>query len=297
MIKRWLIRVQAKRWLTKMRAENVTYEQQRAFAAWCKKSKQHQDTYFAERDILLNSNSNEAPRLGHSLAFLSLVAFALTIWLVKTPNTSKIAPSLMYFSAEQSPVTLSDGSVIELKKATKIAVAYSQNERIIKLLEGDAWFDVASDANRPFRVEFNNKQVTALGTSFLINTLGVAKVVVTEHKVSVTNTQTKQMQQLAQGEGLILSNKHWLKMHASEINAALAWRDGKLIFNATPLGDAIKQLQPFMDYKISVVNQQHLNLKVTGNVNTQSPEFALSLLLESLNLKQMRNASNDLIIY
>lgn len=82
----------------------------------------------------------------------------------RKPDGQEIASAV----GEQKRIRLADGSNILLDSATTVRVAYSDEERDIELVRGQAKFDVAHDARRPFHVRMGERDVVAVGTSFNI---------------------------------------------------------------------------------------------------------------------------------
>ena len=82
--------------------------------------------------------------------------------------------------------TLEDGSTIWLNSNTKVTLAYTEHFRRIKLLQGEAHFEVAKDASRPFEVYSNDRLVRAVGTAFSVHKRKDSlEVLVTEGKVEL----------------------------------------------------------------------------------------------------------------
>lgn len=70
--------------------------------------------------------------------------------------------------AEQRVIELEDHSRVALDAATRLRVRFSDNARIVELLEGQAQFSVAKDPGRPFKVQAGERTVVALGTKFTV---------------------------------------------------------------------------------------------------------------------------------
>src|SRR3546814_11809300 len=66
-------------------------------------------------------------------------------------------------------VPLRDGSAVTLNSNSEIDVDFDEGIRHVRLLRGEALFDVAKDSSRPFVVEADSPRVTAVGTSFTVN--------------------------------------------------------------------------------------------------------------------------------
>lgn len=99
------------------------------------------------------------PALALAACFLVAAAFIGT-WLYLAPGTYTTG------IGEQRAVILADGSVVELNARTRLRVHLSGTERRVELLEGQALFHVAKDAQRPFIVRSADMVVRAVGTQF-----------------------------------------------------------------------------------------------------------------------------------
>src|SRR6202035_2168216 len=69
-------------------------------------------------------------------------------------------------TGERLAFTLNDGSQVTLDTQSELKVSFSSAERSVRLTRGQAFFEVAKDAKRPFVVEVNNRRFVAVGTAF-----------------------------------------------------------------------------------------------------------------------------------
>ena len=87
---------------------------------------------------------------------------------------------------ERRSITLADGSTVDLNARSRLRIEFSQAERRVLLLEGQALFQVSKDKNRPFIVRSGNATVRAVGTQFDVNRNGSGTTVtVLEGRVAV----------------------------------------------------------------------------------------------------------------
>jgi transmembrane sensor len=87
---------------------------------------------------------------------------------------------------EQRSLALADGSTVELNSRSRIKVQYTEHERRVDLLEGQALFHVAKHKSRPFIVQTGNTRVRAVGTAFdVYKTSSGTVVTVVEGRVAV----------------------------------------------------------------------------------------------------------------
>ncbi len=127
------------------------------------------------------------PQLGQAsiVAALIVIGVATTFWLRPDPFLSS---NDFYATAvgQQRSMTLADGSVVLLNTNSQIKVAYDNEYRNIRLLQGEAHFTVAKSAARPFRVYAGNGRVQAVGTAFSVYLKDdTVDVTVTEGRVAL----------------------------------------------------------------------------------------------------------------
>jgi len=117
-----------------------------------------------------------------------VLACAFT-WLVISLNPAKTMTDGLVFNTkmgENLSHVMPDGSILWLNSNTEILVNYSDDYRRINLVQGEAHFEVAKDATRPFEVYADNRLVRAIGTAFTVHKLnGTIEVLVSEGTVEL----------------------------------------------------------------------------------------------------------------
>ena len=87
---------------------------------------------------------------------------------------------------EQRTLALEDGSLIHLNTQSEVRIAYTDTERRVDLIKGEALFDIETEPERPFKVNAGDTVAEALGTVFNVRLLRDSAVVsVVEGKVRV----------------------------------------------------------------------------------------------------------------
>jgi transmembrane sensor len=179
---------------------------------------------------------------------------------------------------EQRIVTLSDGSVITLNTATEIRLHFSTDRRGVELVSGQANFEVAKDAARPFIVIAGNRSVRAVGTQFDVFKSG-DRVTVTliEGKVTVTpavaspastvrslNARRDEIVLVA-GEQLSYGLKSGpTAPKNADIPRVESWRAGKLDFSDTPLTEAITEANRYSVIQIVLKAPAFKDARISG---------------------------------
>jgi transmembrane sensor len=174
-------------------------------------------------------------------------------------------------------VPLSDGSMAAINTDTAIDVAMTPRLRQVKIDRGEAWFEVAKDAGRPFVVQSGAVRVRAVGTAFSVRRRdGGSEVLVTEGVVEVWSQDTEgPPRRVSAGERTFVSDQAGAAMPAPaalEINRHLAWRDGQIVLDGDAFGEAAAEFNRYNSRKILIVGQDLSEEKLVGWFRTNEPE-------------------------
>ncbi|PSL46546.1 FecR family protein [Chitinophaga niastensis] len=163
--------------------------------------------------------------------------------------------TLVVPKGNQIKVTLADGTGIWVNAASKLIypAAFNNDTREVSV-EGEAFFDVAANPQKPFIVHTNNMQVKVLGTSFNVNTYNtVIQTTLTSGKVIATAATETVM--LSPGEQANYSNNSGsLNKRQVDTRAFTAWKDGYLYFDDATLADIANSLGRGFDYDFQFEN-------------------------------------------
>lgn len=190
-------------------------------------------------------------------------------------------------------ITTNDGSQIELNTNSRLHVAFRLRTRRIFLEQGQAYFDVARNENRPFVVRANNSSVTVAGTRFDVDISKKNKISVSVAeglvKIALNNQNNKSgappiaAEVAVSGgkrfEGNILDNSHELR--EANIEDLLAWRKNRLIFHNTSLSEAVAELSRYSPIRLSISDQALADKTFSGVIQLDDPA-AIILSLEAV---------------
>jgi transmembrane sensor len=177
---------------------------------------------------------------------------------------------------ERSTVTLSDGSSVVLNTSTQVNISFSPGQRHVRLLSGQAWFQVAHNPSRPFVVEAGDQRVVALGTAFDVrfeDRQRTVQVTLLEGRVSVEPIRSMfadliesrpPAAELAPGEALTASAREPPHKQRADISKVSSWRRGQVVFNNDRLDTAIAELNRYTSSRIELADPALASLKVSG---------------------------------
>ena len=180
--------------------------------------------------------------------------------------------------------TLPDGSLVSLNTDTKIKYPkiFAGNTREVSI-EGEAFFQVKPNKEKPFIIHAGNAQIKVLGTSFNVSAYPAAKlleVIVETGKVQVSTptAETKELILLPGDKGtLVYTGNSLLKSTNADPNF-LAWKTRNLIFKATSLAEVIVSLEKVYKVDIQLADTKLNELLLTAQFNDYSLDFILKVI-------------------
>lgn len=184
-------------------------------------------------------------------------------------------------AGEQKVASLQDGSRLALNTDTRVDVRFDADRRRIDLEHGEAMFEVAHDASRPFVVVAGDTQIRAIGTIFTVRrTRDDVVVTLIKGRVAVSNARARPggpadaVVMLRPGEKLTEPVQGTTRVEPESIEAATAWRRGQAMFDDTPLGTAVTELNRYGGPQIVVDDPRVAALPVSGVFATNAADFA-----------------------
>lgn len=172
---------------------------------------------------------------------------------------------------------LADGSVMTMNSGSQLTVNLEKETRRVELARGEAWFEVAKDATRPFVVAAGDIQVRAIGTAFSVRRreTGV-EVLVTEGVVETTSRLGNGLRlTLRAGERAVLSANALMDYktdQASGVDRALAWRSGMIDLDGTTLSGAAAEFNRYNRRQIVIADTAIASEQFDGLFRVNDPE-------------------------
>jgi transmembrane sensor len=170
---------------------------------------------------------------------------------------------------------LADGSRVELNTDTRLAVKLGSAERRIHLVRGEALFSVAHDGTRPFLVTAGDVVVRATGTRFEVRHLDRRTQVILMQGTVNISVPGRPVANLEAGETWRSDTASAFAVRTvgpDDLAGALAWTKGRVVFEATPLADAIAEVNRYTDRKIVLAAQGQRAELISGSFKAGDPE-------------------------
>ncbi|RAK02291.1 FecR family protein [Larkinella arboricola] len=172
----------------------------------------------------------------------------------------------------QYEVSLPDGSKVWLNASSSIRFpsVFPASERKVEIT-GEAYFEVAKNKAKPFRVKFNTSEVQVLGTQFNVMAYpeeGASKTTLVEGSVQISHRQ--QHTALRPGQQAVVSANGQINTKYTSVDQAVAWRNGLFYFKDAGIEEVMRQLARWYDVEIEFggkIPVRQFTGKIARNVN------------------------------
>ncbi len=281
---------QAATWFARLQGDDVSLQDRRDFqrwlnadarnaAAWSSVSDAWNDMASVEEDPAFaalradalgvnQARARNFDRRTWGLAAASLLVsaaglFATQRWMggeeAKKPAPSPAADEPVFSTAvgERSTFRLADSSVVTLSTDSAVRVNHWGGERRLTLLRGQAFFQVAKDASRPFVVTAGDKSVTALGTSFDVRMEpGKFSVTLVEGRVRIAGATPRgeRRVEMDAGSRFVAATPSDWAISTVDTAKESAWLQGRLVFDGEPLSAVVAEMNRFSERKLSLAD-------------------------------------------
>lgn len=153
----------------------------------------------------------------------------------------------------QYNIILADGTKVYLNAVSSIKypTQFNGDKRVVEL-EGEAYFEVAKNKNKPFIVKSNNQSIEVLGTHFNVhsyNNESVVKTTLLEGSVAVTYKNQKAILKPGQ-QSDVSDNFSKIKVKEVDPEEAVAWKNGRFKFDNADLKNVMRQLERWYGIKV-----------------------------------------------
>lgn len=209
------------------------------------------------------------------------------------PEVAAPAASGAYATAigEQRVLVLADGSRVTMNTGSQVTVDFRADRRIVRLVRGQALFDVAHNPKRPFSVAAGDRVVTALGTMFEVQvgrgqlhvTLMRGKVVIDPPRAVATTTGSalpaaQAPTYLAPGQQFTVTVRSAPEVHAVDVNRQLLWRQQLVEFDDAPVSQAVAELNRYSLKPIVIADPRVGRMRISGVYKTGDPNAFADLV-------------------
>ena len=225
-------------------------------------------------------------------ACAALIAIAV-LWL-NSPKLSTWSTA----PGEQRVIALADGSRVTLNTRTTLEARMGRSLRELRLLNGEAFFDVAKDASRPFVVETKLGTARAVGTRF--------DVLLEDERVEVATEEGKVLVQAPHAEesgvlatagtrATLIRGNSRPALDRADLMRIENWRAHRLEFDRVPLAVALKEFSRYTRVPIRPASSEVAELRISAVLKTGDVEALRSSLRGAFGLSVIERPDHWLV--
>lgn len=257
------------------------------------------------RSILREGNINILRRktiisIAASIFILLSVGFGSYIYVINQHIQEAKILTIATHSSETKEIILPDNTKVILNSCTKISYpeVFVDNERKIEL-EGEAFFEVSKNPQKPFIITTDKFSIQVLGTEFNVKAYDndlIQSVNVQGGKVRV-NLEESSLDLIAEEKmDLFIETNEYVKAQSQDKIGV--WREQSMLFNRTPIKDVANELERMYNVNITFAKEQVFNNLISGeHTNTNLVSVLESLKLTSGIHYKYDTKTNEVYLY
>ena len=306
------VRAEAADWIARLRDEQRGPDLEAQLRGWLDESEEHRRA-FARMTQVWDQAGNirmrardhiPTVRTGRSSRFNRWApSLAASLILVAAGAVYYWRDSVLETGVGQRQTRLlRDGTRVVLNTDTRIEVNYDQHLRRVRLIRGEAWFNVSKHPTWPFIVSVGDQEVRALGTSFIVRRDAQdLSVTLVDGQVSIAPSARNEdappqaPQILAPGQRLVISRHHELAVDRPELSRVTAWERGQVEFAETPLEDAVTEMNRYTTSHITVPDAEVAQLRIGGVFHAGDSDEFIKVVTAAFGLRADRNGSDTVL--
>lgn len=203
-----------------------------------------------------------------------ILTFGVIGWL-SLRDPAATTQSYVTRLGERTDLVLADGSTVRLNAQSAVQITYTDKQRSLRLLRGQAFFRVAKDAARPFIVQAGDESITALGTEFDVrmDARRGLRVALLEGKVAV-QSKARTTTILNPNDVLQSVGNRVSVSRVSDFRNLISWTEGVLLFADTPLWEALEDINRYAPTPIILDDPRLGSITISGTFHAgQSKQF------------------------
>jgi transmembrane sensor len=303
------IEARAAEWLAQRDGDDWSPQRQLELDAWLGEATAHRIAYLRLESVWRRAdrlgslhNPQRSPvaagwfgRLhGHGWRIAAgVVVLAGAAWLTSVGLQARPA---RYDTAlgQSTSLALEDGTRVTLNTNTRLRASLANGQRNVWLDQGEAYFDVAHDASRPFVVDAGTRRITVLGTRFSVrrDDNGQVQVIVAEGRVQVSPRDGAAAPAIiSRNDSLLAAGDMVQVSHDSEQQVAsrLSWRQGRLVLDGMTLAQAAQEFNRYNRRQLIVTDPVAAQMQLGGSFNVDNIDGFARLLQQGMGLQLDRN--------
>lgn len=322
---------EAAAWVVRLHSDQRTQADREAFNAWLEADAAHVEAFSVHVTIWDSVAAwGDDPKARAVLQFSPLwsgFGRRLAQWGVGAGGLAAAAALALVLAGGLQPtqhyatvpgelrtISLSDGSTLLMNTDSKVSTRFTRSERRVLMEHGQAYFRVAKDSARPFRVFVGDDEVRAVGTAFEVRRLDDrAEVVLEEGRLAIfhgvdpseskrllarspTVPAVKPALYLSAGQSLDLDGAKPSVAREANVVQSSAWRYGRVVLDNVRLDEAVADLNRYGGPQIVLADPRLGDIRISGVFHTGRPYDVVSEVVGAFPIRIVKNDDKQIVL-
>jgi len=225
------------------------------------------------------------------------IAATLAVWIIDPSFIQNFQADIVSGRDYVTSQTLPDGTVVKMGADTAISFEIDHNQRHVKLLRGEAFFDVVPGSAPDFQIDVNGDLIRVIGTRFNVDHVSNSTTVsVSEGIVSVKGAYDEKPDRLVAGEQIKVSAGSAGSVQPANTDETMTWMSGRLVVNQAEVADVVSTLSRHSTKKF-FLRGSFAGKTISGSFSLTDIDGSVDTLAAALNANVVRSVPFVTLIF
>ena len=249
----------------------------------------------------LQSTLSEEDQRRLSRNIMVAAGVAILLFIVAAIVTVRTYSGIEHFETgvgQMRDIALEDGSTLHLNSDSEVEARFTSNGRKVRVLKGEASFEISHDPDRPFDVEARAAVIRAVGTAFNVRLRpSLVELTVTHGTVTVHSGDSPQ-QQVVAGSGAVIQPRSIALTHLGPrlIEQRTAWREQMVELDGETVEQAAGEFNRYRKTPILIGDTRVSALRIGGRFRTTDSREFLAALQTSLPVRAVDGEDGSVML-
>lgn len=239
---------------------------------------------------------------GSSHRVFAAAVFAVLLFITAAVVTVRTLNDVDKYNTavgEVKDIALADGSKMHLNSGTLVEVRYTENGRRVRILTGEASFDIAHDKRRPFEVEAQSAVIRAMGTAFNVRLRqSLVELTVTRGTVQVRSGPATPHKVGAES-GAVVRPRTIVLTHLGKavVDQRMAWRERMVELDGETVDQAVAEFNRYRTQPVLIGDARVSSLRIDGRFRTTGCKEFLQALQTRLPVRAVTGQDGSIMLF
>lgn len=198
---------------------------------------------------------------------------------------------------QERAIRLADGSVLHLNTGSSVEVSLRDDQRIVDLLKGEARFDVAHDARRPFIVNAGGASVRAVGTAFNVRLRAdLTELTVIQGVVAVRDGASSRRVAAGTAAAIRSGAVAVTPLAPKHLAQRIAWQNGQIEFEGDTLAQAVEEFNRYRATPLVIGDPQIAGIRIGGTFRSDRSQDFIAALEQGFAIRAIEGHDRSVIL-